>query len=1257
MNGLPSNRLHAAASIGDHRMLKTLLRKGVDVDTRDADGKTALHYSIAAGNVPATLFLLTEGASLTVTDRHGWTAMHYAALKGITKLVEMLLDASDETMESLVDAEICTRRTLVKATDKRGRTPLHVAADEGHITVVKLLLAAGCNSSPVDGEGLTPLHLALRMGRRETSLILLGSGAFVVPSALSTANMEGKNVTPVTLHYPAYDGFLDVVEKLLSRGVPILSRDSCGRSAVHSAAAGGAVDVLRGLTDAGASVDEPAVVPLLGLEGHRPLHEAALNGRLAAAEWLLAHSANPNAATPKGETPLHFAASHGHAKVVRLLLSHPDTHVDAQDTLGRTALHHAAARQDLSCVRVLLAHGARLDVVDKETISPFHATVCLAPMESSLARVVKRRRIKLSLLEDSPDGGLSVPSATTAAEYGGIGVESGNGGDGNQADGPENGGLGGGSGNVRDQAPGVGGAGSGVLQILKCMREKLERESAMKKAAVGVSISVGGETNTTEKADNSASKTTESPQEGNVTEGDPPAKTMGAEETAVEDKGADVGSSSILTNLLRLRHSISGFTCLHSAVSVGSEPVVEWLLQLGSDPKMPDAKNRTPYHLAVELGHTSLLDLLRAGDVSSQPLAMAIGIIAASPIPDVDSDSSGSISVKKQRRKKPQQSADASESDSDDLDVQAEKEKLLKAYHKELEAKEEDKQQAKSRADTALKSKLQERARKKVALEERKRAAELAKLKAKQEEEAAALKKRMEEEAELARKAEEQEKELERQKLEAAFKLKLEEKRLEKQREIEAKRREFEESLKSQEKNLAEEEKDRLIKAFESEQAELEREHEETRLRQEITLKKKLEARAKAREKARKLRHDDDSKKELEALHEKQKQEEARLAEEAQRKIEQAKKEAETEAMEVAKSVVENDEEVAGIMMGLMDEDDSLMVPQRRRGSISLSDLLAEEPDLHHAVEAEIARMNRETPDLEDRSEDVKGMVLRVLVGLKKRAATVKQRGHPLVPQVALPSFAPSIELNLPMDGSARFDKDDQSVADTFRSFASSHHSARNISSSRPGSARRPATAGWSSRPSTAGARRVSTAIGGARPISPRGPSPNTRTFRDCVGGFIEQDLPAVDLEGIVELTPDQKQTLFQKIGQALQVFMDKLEDDDSTRAEAEHLLQQRQRQVERKQQELVDVKKKQQMALEQRLRNRRQSVMDMRQKSARRKRKSDVRRKSDLRLTADDADVSLPSELSASQDIHPLPIPDPTTGRIPEEDEGTMSS
>ena len=99
------------------------------------------------------------------------------------------------------------------------------------------------------------------------------------------------------------------------------------------------------------------------LRGETRLMLAAMYGKLARVETLIAWHADVNAVDKNGVTALMYASANNcHAKVVRVLLASGAV-VDAVSNAGDTALIHASFNGHVEVVRALLAAGANKHII------------------------------------------------------------------------------------------------------------------------------------------------------------------------------------------------------------------------------------------------------------------------------------------------------------------------------------------------------------------------------------------------------------------------------------------------------------------------------------------------------------------------------------------------------------------------------------------------------------------------------------------------------------------------------------------------------------------------------------------------------------------------------------------------------------------------------------------------------------------------------------------------------------------------------
>ena len=65
--------LHVACQSGNKRAVKFCLRKGLDVDARNADGQTPLHHCFALGHSALAAYLIDKGADDSLRNAAGLT--------------------------------------------------------------------------------------------------------------------------------------------------------------------------------------------------------------------------------------------------------------------------------------------------------------------------------------------------------------------------------------------------------------------------------------------------------------------------------------------------------------------------------------------------------------------------------------------------------------------------------------------------------------------------------------------------------------------------------------------------------------------------------------------------------------------------------------------------------------------------------------------------------------------------------------------------------------------------------------------------------------------------------------------------------------------------------------------------------------------------------------------------------------------------------------------------------------------------------
>jgi ankyrin repeat protein len=72
---MTAKKLFAYSKTGDLNGVQELLSSGVDIDSVDGSGRTALHLASSSNNVEVVKLLLERGADVDVEDNNGDTAL------------------------------------------------------------------------------------------------------------------------------------------------------------------------------------------------------------------------------------------------------------------------------------------------------------------------------------------------------------------------------------------------------------------------------------------------------------------------------------------------------------------------------------------------------------------------------------------------------------------------------------------------------------------------------------------------------------------------------------------------------------------------------------------------------------------------------------------------------------------------------------------------------------------------------------------------------------------------------------------------------------------------------------------------------------------------------------------------------------------------------------------------------------------------------------------------------------------------------
>ncbi|RYP71044.1 hypothetical protein DL769_004757 [Monosporascus sp. CRB-8-3] len=133
----------------------------LDTSWTDSSGQPLLSWAARNGHEAVVRLLLEKGAELESRDKNGWTPLSWAAENGHETVIRLLLE----------------KGAGLESKDSKGLTPLLWAAKKGHEAVVRLLIEKGAELESKDYSGGTPLSRAARFGYETAVRLLLEKGA------------------------------------------------------------------------------------------------------------------------------------------------------------------------------------------------------------------------------------------------------------------------------------------------------------------------------------------------------------------------------------------------------------------------------------------------------------------------------------------------------------------------------------------------------------------------------------------------------------------------------------------------------------------------------------------------------------------------------------------------------------------------------------------------------------------------------------------------------------------------------------------------------------------------------------------------------------------------------------------------------------------------------------------------------------------------------------------------------------------------
>lgn len=360
-----ANDLIKAVQADDLPAVDSMLKKGADANSKEANGTTALHWAAYRHNSAMVKRLLAAGAKPNVTNEFGSNPMLEAAITGDAATIDALLKGGADPDSPNAD----------------GQTALMEVARTGNIEAAKALLKAGAHVNAVETfGGQTALMWAAAQSQPDMIRYLLEFGAKIDERGAvrdwqaritNEPRPKDRNHGGFTaLLYAAREGCVECVKALAEGHADLNLSDPDRETPLNMALMNEHFDFAKAIVEAGADVDE------WDIYGRSPLYNAVdlatlpTGGRpdvpsqdktpaIEVVKLLLEKGADPNIQLSVRPPYRNVPQDRGGDQVL---------------STGATPLLRASKAGDQpETMKVLLAHGALVDLPTADGVTPLMA--------------------------------------------------------------------------------------------------------------------------------------------------------------------------------------------------------------------------------------------------------------------------------------------------------------------------------------------------------------------------------------------------------------------------------------------------------------------------------------------------------------------------------------------------------------------------------------------------------------------------------------------------------------------------------------------------------------------------------------------------------------------------------------------------------------------------------------------------------------------------------------------------------------------
>jgi ankyrin repeat protein len=302
-----SDNLYRAAARGDLETVRYFVEnQGQNINSKDSLGWTPLRRAIFNGHLDVVQYIISQGADLNTENQLDLHFLELVALNTHLSVIKYLVEKKNINIGNIFDA-----------------------AEKSYLGIVTYFVENECHSiNAKDNLGWTALHKA------------------------------------------AFNGHLNIVQYLVSKGADLNTENKSGKTALNYAVEKDYLEIVKYFIEA-QGLDVNAKNSL----DWTPLQSAAFHGRFNIVQYLISKGANLNTENKAGKTALNYAVEKAYLEIVKYFIEVQDLDVNTKNSLAWTPLHQAAFNGRLNISRYLVRQGADLESQSNLVDSPLHLAI------------------------------------------------------------------------------------------------------------------------------------------------------------------------------------------------------------------------------------------------------------------------------------------------------------------------------------------------------------------------------------------------------------------------------------------------------------------------------------------------------------------------------------------------------------------------------------------------------------------------------------------------------------------------------------------------------------------------------------------------------------------------------------------------------------------------------------------------------------------------------------------------------------------